>query len=168
MVHRFFILIAFCSALLLTGCLPSPYYQKDVTIPRNQWAYQFKPSFKFEITDTTSTYNLYFIIRHTEAYSFSNIWMWVYTKQPGDSTFQRSRVEIPLAEPSGKWLGKGMGELWEQRLPMTKDGAPMVFNKAGTYEMQFEQNMRINPLPEVLQIGLRIEKKGERTQNTQQ
>lgn len=168
MVHRFLVLIAFCAALGFAGCLPSPYYQKDQTIPRNQWTYQFKPKFKFEITDTTSTYNLYFIIRHTEAYPFSNIWMWVYTKQPGDSVATRSRIEIPLAEPSGKWLGKGMGEIWEQRLPMTKDGAPMVFNKTGTYEMQFEQNMRVNPLPEVLQIGLRVEKKDARGQNAQQ
>ncbi|MCD6063428.1 MAG: gldH [Flavipsychrobacter sp.] len=168
MVHRFLAVIAFCTALFITGCVPSPYYQKDHTIPGNQWSSQYKPSFKFEITDTMSAYNVYFIIRHTEAYSFSNIWMWVYTKQPGDSTFQRLRVEIPLAEPSGKWLGKGMGEIWEQRLPMTKDGAPMVFNKAGIYEMQFEQNMRVNPLPEILQIGLRLEKKDAPRQNAQQ
>lgn len=168
MFYRLFIPAALCTVLFLAGCLPSPYYQKDFTIPRNQWAYQFKPSFKFEITDTNATYNLYFIIRHTEAYPYSNIWMWVYTKQPGDSAFQKARIEIPLAETNGKWLGKGMGEIWEQRLPMTRDGAPMVFNKAGTYEMQFEQNMRVNPLPEVLQIGMRIEKKDGRTQNTEQ
>jgi len=143
---------------LLTSCVSSPYYQKEYSVPKNAWDYQFKPSFKFDITDTTATYNLYFLVRHTEAYQFSNIWLQVYSKQPGDSTFIKSRIEVPLAEPSGKWLGRGMGEIWEQRMPITRNDNPMVFKKTGTYEIRFEQNMRINPLPEVLQIGLRVEK----------
>ncbi len=145
-------------SLFVTGCLPSPYYQKEYSVPGNEWQNQFKPSFKFDISDTAAVYNLYFIVRHTEAYPFSNIWMWVYTKQPGDSTFQKSRIEVPLAETSGKWLGRGMGEIWEQRMPITHNDNPMEFKKAGQYEIRFEQNMRINPLPDILQVGLRIER----------
>lgn len=140
------------------ACIKSPYYQKEFAVPQNAWAYNFKPSFKFEVTDTAVPYNLYFLVRHTEAYAYSNIWMWIYSKQPGDSTFQRSRIEIPLAEPSGKWLGRGMGEIWEQRMPITRNDNPMVFKRKGTYEIKLEQNMRVNPLPEVLQVGLRVEK----------
>lgn len=151
-----FVLILLATA----GCMPSPYFQKNVTIPQNQWNYDFQPLFKVDIKDTAAMYNLYFIIRHTEAYRFSNIWMWIYTKEPGDSTFKKSRIEIPLAEKSGRWLGRGMGELWEQRMPITRNDAPMIFKKPGTYEIRFEQNMRINPLPEILQVGLRIEKLG--------
>jgi len=55
-----------------------------------------------------------------------------------------------------------MGEIWEQRMPITRDDAPMIFTKAGTYTIRFEQNMRINPLPEILQVGLRVEKQGYR------
>lgn len=157
-----------CSAIFLPGCMPSPYYQKDFTIPRNEWSTQYKPTFKFEITDTASVYNLYFIIRHTEAYPFSNIWIRVHTKQPGDSVFEKSRLEIPLADAAGKWLGRGMGEIWEHRMPMTRNDNPMFFNKPGVYELMFEQNMRMNPLPEVLQVGLRLEKVDKPKQTTQQ
>ena len=148
--------------LVLTGCLTSPYYQKAEGLPKNEWSYANKPTFKFEITDTTAIYNLYFLIRHTDAYPFSNIWMLIYTKQPGDSSFQQVRVEIPLAEKSGKWLGRGMGAIWEHRMPITQDNRPMVFNKKGLYEIRFEQNMRVNPLPEILQVGLRVAKIGHR------
>ena len=147
-----------CSAIFLPGCMPSPYYQKDFTIPRNEWSTQYKPTFKFEITDTASVYNLYFIIRHTEAYPFSNIWIRVHTKQPGDSVFEKSRLEIPLADAAGKWLGRGMGEIWEHRLRLTHEGDTAILRKAGRYTIRLEQNMRINPLPEILQVGLRVEK----------
>lgn len=140
--------------------MPSPYFQKDIAIPQNEWQYDFQPSFKIDIQDTAALYNLYFIVRHTDAYQFSNIWMWIYTKQPGDTSFQKSRIDIPLAMASGKWLGRGMGEIYEQRMPITRNDAPMVFKKKGIYEIKFEQNMRINPLPELLQIGLRVEKIG--------
>lgn len=157
-----FILSGILSVFLLTSCMESPYFQKDVSIPGYQWTYNYQPTFKVDITDTSALYNLYFIIRHTETYPFSNIWMWIYTKEPGDTSFQKSRIEIPLAEKSGKWLGRGMGEIWEQRMPITRNDAPMVFSKPGTYEIKFEQNMRIDPLPEVLQVGLRVEKLGHR------
>lgn len=154
--------VLFFAGIFFTGCMKSPYFQKDAAIPQYQWRYDYQPVFKVDIKDTTALYNLYFIVRHTEAYPFSNIWMWIYTKEPGDTTFERSRIEIPLAEKSGKWLGRGMGEIWEQRMPITRNDAPMVFKKPGTYEIKFEQNMRINPLPEILQVGLRVEKIGYR------
>lgn len=144
--------------LVLCGCIPSPYYQKDYTVPQAGWQYQYKPSFKFEITDTASFYKLFFIIRHTEAYPYSNIWLWIHTKQPGDTAFEKTRIEIPLAEPSGKWLGRGMGSIWEQRMPISHEGDSIILRKKGTWEIRLEQNMRINPLPEILHVGLRIEK----------
>ncbi len=150
--------------LFLAGCMPSPYYQKAVSVPHTAWDYSFQPAFEFEIEDTAALYNLYFLIRHTEAYPYSNIWLWVYTTEPGDTIAERSRIEIPLAEKSGKWLGRGMGSIWEHRMPITRNDAPMVFPRPGRYEIRFEQNMRVDPLPEVLQVGLRLEKIGHRQQ----
>ncbi|MEI8279495.1 MAG: gliding motility lipoprotein GldH [Bacteroidota bacterium] len=164
---RNIIIIVFFAAIAMAGCMSSPTYQKEYAIPQHAWQYNDTPSFKFEVTDTTVLYNIYFLVRHTEAYPFSNIWLWVYTKKPGDSTYSKARIEIPLAEPSGKWEGRGMGEIWEQRMPITVTGDPEILRKPGKYEIRFEQNMRMNPLPEILQIGLRVEKAARRTFNTQ-
>jgi gliding motility-associated lipoprotein GldH len=140
--------------------MPSPYFQREEAIPQNAWAYDFKPSFKFNIADTNASYIPYFVIRHTEAYPYSNIYMWVYAKRPGDTTFHKTRVNIKLAENSGKWLGRGMGEIYEQYMPISlgEVDRKMFFKKTGTYEIKLEQNMRINPLPEILHVGIRIEK----------
>ena len=153
-----FILFFYC---LLAGCLPSSYYQKEVAVPGSDWDYNYKPVFSFDITDTTAAYRTFFLIQHTQAYPFSNLWLLVYIKKPGDSVAQRERLNIPLAEANGKWLGRSVGEIWEQRLQMDL-GDSVVFNKKGTYQISLEQNMRINPLPEILHVGLRVEKYGHR------
>ena len=94
---------------VLGGCLPSPYFQKQEAIPQNQWKYDFKPKFKFEVTDSTAHYQTYFIIQHTQAYPYSNLWMWMYIKTPGDSIIKKERINVMMADPSGKWKGRGMG-----------------------------------------------------------
>lgn len=156
-IHRSILL--FVLVLMLGSCLSSPYYHKEYAIPGNKWSYDYTPSFKFEVTDTNSLYNLQFLIRHTDAYPYSNIWLMLYTKQPGDTTFTKTRVEIPLAEPGGKWLGRGMGEIWEHRMAVSDNRDTTMFRKAGIWELKLEQNMRINPLPEVMQVGLRVEER---------
>jgi len=151
-----FLLIAIC----FCSCNNSPYFQKEEGIPQNAWDYNFKPTFKIDITDTNAAYSSYFVIRHTDAYAYSNIYLWVYSKQPGDTSFHKTRVNIKLAENNGKWLGRGMGEIYEQYMPinLTDLNTKRFFKRKGTYEIKLEQNMRINPLPEVLHVGIRIEK----------
>lgn len=151
-----FVLIG-CS--LLAGCLPSPYYQKQEPIPQNQWAYNFNPVFKFDITDSNGHYRPYFIIQHTQAYPYSNLWMWLYIKTPGSNNIKKERVNIILADPTGKWKGRGMGAVYEERVLLDL-GDSVRFDRNGTYEIKLEQNMRVNPLPEVLHVGFRLEMVG--------
>ena len=145
-------------ACWLGSCLPAPYFQKEETIPQQAWNYNYRPKFKVDITDTTADYQPYFIIQHTQSYPYCNMWIWMYVKAPGDSIPRKERLNITLAESTGQWLGRGMGEIWEQRMPITLSDS-IRFNRAGTYEISLEQNMRVNPLPEVLHVGFRLEKK---------
>lgn len=157
-MHRIRIVAIFLlSCCLLAACMPSPHYQKQEAIPGNAWTYSFKPVFTFEITDTTAVYQPYFIIRHTQAYPYNNLWMWLYIKTPGDTVTTKARINITLSEPSGKWLGRGMGEIYEQRMLISL-GDSVNLSRKGTYQITMEQNMRINPLPEVLHVGFRVEK----------
>jgi gliding motility-associated lipoprotein GldH len=158
-MFKYSLLLIF-TTICLAACTTSPYFQKEEGIPQNAWDYNFKPSFKFEISDTSAAYSSLFVIRHTDAYPYSNIYLWIYTKQPGDTSYHKTRVNIKLAENSGKWLGRGMGEIYEQYIPinLTEFETKRFFKKKGTYEVKLEQNMRINPLPDVLHAGLRIEK----------
>ncbi len=148
--------------LALAGCAPSPTYQRAEGVPGGRWSSRFQPVFAFDVEDTAAVYNLYFLIRHTEAYPFSNVWLNFSIQGPGDRTPRSQRLEIPLAGETGQWYGRGMGEIWEQRMPIATDkGLNISFPRAGRYAVRFEQVMRTDPLPEVLNIGLRVEKVGQ-------
>ena len=153
-------LVVFCIlhfAFCISSCRPSPQYQDNYAIPGGAWQAAYRPEFRFTITDTATAYQLFLTIRHTDAYPYANIWINMDSKAPGDTGWGKVRVEVPLAAPTGQWLGRGAGELWEQRMPLTSLSRPAFFAKKGTYTVRLTQDMRRNPLPEVLTVGLRLE-----------
>ena len=150
--------LALLLTLLIASCRPSPQYQDHYNIPGSAWDAGYRPQFNFRIDDTAAAYQLFLLIRHTDAYPFSNIWVNMESRAPGDSAWGRTRVEIPLAAPSGRWLGRGAGALWEQRVAINPPAQPAFFPKSGEYTVRLSHDMRRNPLPEVLTIGLRLEK----------
>ena len=152
--------IAVSLLLIAASCgVKSPYYQKQQAIPKTEWSYKYQPTFKIDLTDTASAYQFYFLIRHDESYPNANIWFRMKVKAPGDSTFTEGpRIEKELADAEGKWKAQGMGGIYEHRIPLFTKEAP-VFSKPGTYEIKLEQIMRQNPLPSVINVGLRVERK---------
>ncbi|RBL93423.1 gliding motility lipoprotein GldH [Chitinophaga flava] len=149
--------------LLAAACKPlkMDVYEKNLEIPGHNWTYDYQPSFEVNILpeDTANLYDIYVNVRHTDAYPYSNIWLLVGTRYPNDSISKEQRVELPLADINGKWHGNGIDDIYEHRVLIQQKA---LFNKPGTYKFTFEQNMRQNPLPHVMNIGLRIEKAGKR------
>ena len=68
-------------------------------------------------------------------------------------------LELPLASSEKGWLGTAMDDLYEHRIAVTLDPAKFNFSKNGEYAFSMEQAMREDPLQNVLNVGLRIEKK---------
>src|SRR5258705_12414542 len=58
-------------------------YDKSVAIPSQTWYYNNVPSFSFNITDSLAYYNIYIVLRHTDAYEYNNIWLRLAIKAPG-------------------------------------------------------------------------------------
>ena len=146
-----------CSLFTLLACRPAPQYGEHYAIPGTKWDAAYQPLFKFRIDDTAARYQIFLTIRHSDAYPFSNIWVNMDTKAPGDTAFGKIRFEVPLAAPSGQWLGRGFGELYEERVPITSLMRPAAFLKKGEYIVRLTHDMRRNPLPEIYNIGLRLE-----------
>lgn len=62
--------------------------------------------------------------------------------------------EIPLATNEKGWLGTGIDDIYEHRLQLTT----AVKFKAGVNKLMLENIMREDPLKQVLNVGIRIEK----------
>lgn len=138
-----------------SSCETIDLFEKNAVVPGNAWDYGFKPTFRFEIRDTTSSYQVYFVVRHTDAYGYNNIWIKADMKGPSDSAWTSQRFDCPLAT-NDKWLGSAMDDLYEHRILLSP--RPLRFPRAGVYEFRLEQVMRENPLRHVMNVGLRVEK----------
>lgn len=146
--------LASCS-LSLVSCIPAiDVFEKDIAIPQQQWQSSFKPEIIFKVTDTASSYNIYMVVRHTDAYNYNNIWIKAVVQQPGDSV-RSQRFNLALATNEKGWMGSAMDDIYEHRVlvqPQTK------FKKIGDYHFTLEQIMREDPLKHVLDVGVRVEK----------
>ena len=142
-----------CTQIYLS-CTTIDLYEKTVKLPGHNWKNSYKPEFTFIIKDTTVAYQLFLVIRHTEKYNFNNIWINLYSQPPGD-TVHKARYELQLATNEKGWLGTGMDDIYEHRIPLTN---PQSL-KAGIYKFKVEQIMREDPLEHVLNTGIRVEKK---------
>ncbi len=107
-----------------------------------------------EITDTVSLHNIYVNIRNAGGYQFSNLYLFLTTHTPKDQE-SRDTVELTLADDHGRWLGNGSGDIWDNRILFKRK---FRFPEAGMYHFELQQAMRVNPLPQILDAGLRIEK----------
>ena len=148
---------AIVSVLVLCGtaCKTIDVFEKNVSIPNQQWDRSFQPVIVFNITDTAALYNIYVTLRHTHAYNYNNIWLNVNYQLPGD-TVKQQRVDIPLADNNKGWLGTGMDDIYEVRRLISPQ--PYRFKNAGECTFTLEQIMRENPLKHIMNMGIRVEK----------
>ena len=152
-IHHLLILVVTVASL--TACAKLDVYEKNVSIPKYEWSYSYKPTFDFSITDTASSYAIYIVLRHTDAYRYNNIWLNLGTKFPGDS-MRYQRLELQLGADATGWEGAGMDDIWEVRKPITK--GPVKFSKTGDYTFTLSQVMRENPLPNIMNAGIRVQR----------
>jgi gliding motility-associated lipoprotein GldH len=148
-------LITFLPFLLFASCGKIDVFEKTVPIPVQSWFYSHKPSFSFTITDTAAAYNVYIVLRHTDAYGYNNIWLNLGSQAPGD-TMRFQNMSIDLGSDAKGWEGTGMDDIFEVRKNITP--GPIPFKKPGNYTFTIAQIMRENPLKHILNVGVRVEK----------
>ncbi len=147
-------LIALC-CLSLVACTKLDVLEKNISFKNQEWNSKVTPTVKFVIEDTTSLYNVFIVMRHTDAYNYSNVWVKCTVIAPGDPVKKTEQYDLTLATNDHGWLGTGMDDIFESRIliqPSTK------FTKLGEYQFILQQIMREDPLEHVLNVGLRLEK----------
>jgi len=108
--------------------------------------------FNFNIEDTTNYFDFSILIRNTENYQWSNIYLF------SDLTFPNGKkrtdtIEVLLADQYGYWLGNNSGTfittaakfMNHRRFPLT-----------GDYKLAITHGMREKTLTEVSDVGIKI------------
>ncbi len=149
----FKIIVLACS-LFVIACDSNRLIDENKDLPVQGWNYQNKLIFDVPITDTIAQYNLYLNVRISADYLFSNLYLNLHTTLPSIQKLTE-RKELILADENGKWLGKGLGDLFDYQVPVKEK---FRFKENGIYRFELEQNMRNDTLIGVISSGLRIEK----------
>jgi gliding motility-associated lipoprotein GldH len=152
-IHRPGFLLLLC-LLMFTACNNSVIYSKYHSFEKNEWYAKDKAVFEITIEDNQSLHDVSILVRHAEAYPYSNLFLFLTTKYP-DGKELTDTLECILANNKGEWLGNGAGDLFDLAVPLKKN---VRFPLAGKYIFSFEQAMRTDPLPMIMDFGMEIKK----------
>ncbi len=136
---------------MLFACQHNNLEDSNISIDNQAWNYHQTAFSAIQVKDADKRYNIFFKLRHTADYRYSNLY--IIFKLKGNGLNIKTRYQFKLAQIDGLWLGKGSGNLYTYEFFLQKD---FKFPKAGKYTLEIEQNMRDNPLMNVSDIGIRV------------
>jgi len=151
----FYLTLVTASLLLLVRCTDkNGIIDQNSEVPDHNWTYLNRFRYNVKVDDAKTPYNLYMNLRVTANYKYSNIFILIAQVGPDKKPLVK-RYELKLANEDGEWLGEGSGNLYSYQSKFRGD---YMFPVKGVYHFYIEQNMRDNPLREVSDVGLRVEK----------
>lgn len=121
----------------------------------NTWNTDSIVSFELDNIDTTSSHDLYLMVRHTTNFKFQNLFLFTNFEN------QQDTLELFLSEKSGRWLGKGFGEIKELKIRIKenvnfKENQDQIFSVEQA--MRYEDLEKIINLTEIVAVGLGLYK----------
>jgi len=146
---------AFVLLLAIVSCDSNKVFEEYIEVENANWLKENVASFEFTAKDTNTAHNLYINVRNTGFYGYSNLYLFV-TMQGPNGGLLKDTVNCVLANNRGKWLGSGVGDLWDLRIPYV---GGFKFAQSGNYIVSLEQAMRVEGgLEGITDVGLRVEK----------
>jgi gliding motility-associated lipoprotein GldH len=139
----------------LTGCRPSTVFDQSSPLPEQGWAAGDTIHFQAAMQDTLNLHEMYLTVRHTTGYPYRNLFLFLDIAFP-DGRILRDTLECMLAEPSGRWTGKGFGHIKSHAFLFRDD---VWFPAEGPYGFSLVHGMREDTLEGMADIGIRIERK---------
>lgn len=148
--------IVVISFLVLTvlSCDYSRVFEQYKPVDKGTWNEDDYKEFKVRITDNSERYNLYFNLRNSNTYKYSNLFV-ISELQLPTTNIEKDTLQFILCDATGKWLGKNSGSLITHQILFQRN---VVFPDTGTYTIKFSQAMRDAQLNGIAEVGLRVEK----------
>lgn len=153
LLRKIVLVITVCTLFFLLACDKNRVFDSSIRIEDGQWTVNDVKQFSFEIEDTTAYYNVLINVRNNNEYDYRNLYLFIKMTSPSNKYFADT-VEFQLADNRGKWMGKGVGNIWQNQLLMLKN---VKLLEKGSYQVEIIQGMRDDTLESITDIGLRIE-----------
>ncbi|MCR9182317.1 MAG: gliding motility lipoprotein GldH [Flavobacteriaceae bacterium] len=149
----------FLFAALLMSCQSNEIHSDFVTLP-NHWSLEQNLEFIIPEIDSLTNYNIFFTVRNTNEFKFSNLFLIAAIHFPNGKVVQDT-LEYQMANPDGTWLGTG-NRVKENKLWYKEN---IRFFEEGNYRIKLRHAMRnnasimgVNKLEGITDVGIIIEK----------
>ncbi|MDR0431344.1 MAG: gliding motility lipoprotein GldH [Tannerellaceae bacterium] len=146
-------MVAFLLCFLVFSCGEQAVYNQYQAIHNFSWEKNKEYYFTFQIDDNSIPYDVTLEIRNNNLYPYQNLWLF-YNEEPPIGSMVCDTIECLLADDFGKWNGTGIS-LFQSSFPIRTN---YRFLNKGRYTFSFRQGMRIDTLPGIQEIGLKVEK----------
>ena len=140
--------------LFLSSCDRARIFEQNQDIPESGWNSKSVLKYDVQIQDPSTAANFYINVRNGDGYPYSNLFLFIKTTFP-NGKISNDTLECILADAKGKWLGSGMGDIYDNQIPFKRN---VRFPIKGTYTFEIQHGMRTDNVPLIMDIGLRIEK----------
>ncbi|SKB98872.1 gliding motility lipoprotein GldH [Alkalitalea saponilacus] len=97
--------LALFFAIMTVSCADRVVFEERLEMDIRGWHKDEPASFTVEIADTSQILDMGLTFNHTDGYPYSNLWLFLTIKGP-DQVQITDTLELFLAEPSGRWLGR--------------------------------------------------------------
>ena len=139
--------------LSLFSCDGSRIYEVNKEIDNAEWNRDSIEQFDVEIVDTSLFYNVVINVRNKNDYPYSNLYLFIEMSSPMEKYFTDT-LEVQLADNKGKWLGSGIGNIWQNQIRLLSQ---VKLLEGGTYKIKIGQGMRDDDLIGISDVGVRFE-----------
>lgn len=155
-MKKIIVLISFVCFTLTAfyACDSQSVFDKYQEIAESEWHKDSLVVFQIPVSDSLQNHNMFIQLRNETTYKYSNLWLFVKIEQPGGQVL-RDSFEVVIADPSGRWLGEGIGGLKTIKKLYRRN---VYFPVSGNYTISLQQGMREEILTGIHDIGIRIEK----------
>ena len=138
----------------LAACEQNRIFEQNLPVDVNGWSYTDPKEYTIVIQETSILYNVFVNVRHADTYRYNNLWVILQTTMPDGSALS-DKIQIALALPEGSWTGTCIdGICYHSVLIRSR----VTFPQSGSYTLRLVQDMREEPLPGLLDVGIRIER----------
>lgn len=151
------IFIYLCIALLAWSCEEGVLLDQFHEVPNGEWQYDQVYTDSFTVLNPDFYHQIYVNLRISSEYKYANIQLLISVTHPDGKT-TKHELPIKLAEKSGKWLGKGLGDILTYQVPILHR---KFLDQKGMYSFKIAQNMRVTPLKELLSVGIKVQQQEE-------
>lgn len=154
-------LLSLLTLALFWSCNDQMVFSEYEPLKDGKWEMDNVVQFEFSGMDSITPYNMFINIRNDDKFPFSNLFLITELEAPNGNTL-KDTLEYKMAEPTGEWLGKGLGSVKENKLWFQEN---VVFPDSGVYKVNISHAMRkngdvegIHILDGITDVGLEIEK----------